>query len=99
MDLSNPVKYYSVLSPNLKDNLLWLLRWVSYGEYTNACDGYWMGLMVNHDIKLLIVMIHQVTMPHEFSTLKGGSALQSLVGYLGSRASLNISSTCKELMT
>ena len=32
---------------------------------------HWIGPMVNHDIRLLIVMIHQTAMLHGLSTLRG----------------------------
>ena len=38
--------------------------WVSYGEYTSVCDAHWTGLMMNHDAKLSIVIIHQATILH-----------------------------------
>ena len=53
------------------DGLSWPLKWVSHGECTNICDAHWTGTTVNHDARLLIVMIHQATIQHGFSTLRG----------------------------
>ena len=53
------------------DDLFWPLGWVSHGECTSVCDAHWTGPTMNHDSKLLIVMIHQTTILHELSTLRG----------------------------
>ena len=39
-------------------------------EYTSVCNAHWIRLMVNHDIRLLVVMIHQNIILHGLSTLK-----------------------------
>ena len=44
---------------------------VFHGECTIICDAHWIGPMMNHDVRLSIFMIHQATILHEFSTLRG----------------------------
>ena len=41
---------------------------VSALEYVNA---HYIGPMVNHDVRLSIIMIHQATILHGLSTLRG----------------------------
>ena len=36
-----------------------------------VCDEHWTGPMANHGTRLSIVMIHQATILHELSTLRG----------------------------
>ena len=62
---------YSSPPLNLKDDLSWPSRWVSHGECTSICDAHQIRSMMNHDTKLLIVMIHQVTILHGLSILRG----------------------------
>ena len=61
----------SVPPPNKGNDLSWSLGWVSYGECTSLYNAHWIGPMVNHDVRLSIVMIHQSTILHELSTLRG----------------------------
>ena len=61
---------FSAIPPNLKDNLSRSMRWVSYGECTSVCDAHWIGPMMNHDIRLPIIMIDQTTIMHGLSILK-----------------------------
>ena len=44
---------------------------VSHGECASLCDAYWTRPMMNHGARLSIVMIHQVTIQHGLSTLRG----------------------------
>ena len=37
----------------------------------SVCNAHWIGPMVNHDVRLLIVMIHQATILYEPLTLRG----------------------------
>ena len=62
---------YSKPPPNQRDDLSWLLGWISYGECTSVCDAHQTGPTVNHDARLSIIMINQVTILHELSTLRG----------------------------
>ena len=55
---------------NWRDDLSWPSKWVSYGDCTSICDAHWTGPMVNHDVRLSIVMIHQAIILHGLSTLK-----------------------------
>ena len=57
--------------PNWRDDLSWPLGWVSHGECTSICDAHWIGPIVNHDARLSIVIIHQVTILHGLSTFRG----------------------------
>ena len=57
---------YSASPPNWRDGLSWPSGWVSHGEYTNVCDAHWIGPTMNHDTRLLIVMIHQATILHGY---------------------------------
>ena len=41
------------------------------GEYISVCDSYWIGPMVNYDVRLSVVMIHWVTILYELLTLRG----------------------------
>ena len=70
MDLGNLVKTVIILPPNWKDDLSWSSGWVSHGKCTNVCDAHWTRTIVNHDIRLSIVMIHQATILHGLSTLR-----------------------------
>ena len=49
----------------------WPLGWVSHCKGTNVCDTYKTGLIMNHKTNLSIVMIHQGTILHGLSTLRG----------------------------
>ena len=49
---------HGVLLANWRDDLSWSLGWFSHDECTSVCDTYWIRPMVNHDIRLSIVMIH-----------------------------------------
>ena len=40
------------------DNLSWLWEWVSHGKCTNVCDAKWTRPMLNHGVRVSIVMIH-----------------------------------------
>ena len=62
---------YSAPPPNWRDGLSWLLRQVSYGEYTSVCDAHRTRPMVNHDVRLSIVIIHQATILYRLLTLRG----------------------------
>ena len=44
---------------------------VFHGECTIICDAHWIGPMMNYVVRLSIVMIHQATILHELSILKG----------------------------
>ena len=35
-----------------------------YDECTSICDAHWIGPMMNHDARLLIIIIHQATILH-----------------------------------
>ena len=61
---------YSAPPSNWKDDLSWQSGWVSHGKCISVCDAHWIKLIVNHDMRLLIVMIHQVTILHGLSTLR-----------------------------
>ena len=70
MDLGNLVETVVILPPNWKDDLSWSSEWVSHGKCTNVCNAHWTRTIVNHDIRLSIVMIHQATILHGLSTLR-----------------------------
>ena len=42
-----------------------------YMMYTSVYDVHWTRPMMNHDARLSIVMIHQATILHGLSTLRG----------------------------
>ena len=44
----------SALSPNWRDDLSWLSGWFFHSECSSVCNAHWIGLMVNHDVRLLI---------------------------------------------
>ena len=56
---------------NWRDDLSWLLGWVSNGECTSVCDAHWIGPTGNHDARLSIVMNYQPTILHGLLTLRG----------------------------
>ena len=56
---------------NVSPHLSWSWRRVSHGECTSVCDAHWTRLTMNHEARLSIVMIHQTTILHELSTLRG----------------------------
>ena len=56
---------------NWRDDLSSSSGWVTYGECNSVCDAHWIGPMTNHDARLSIVMIHQATILHGLSTLRG----------------------------
>ena len=61
----------SVIPPNWRNILYWPSEWVSYDECTSIY-GYTLDKTYgDHDIRLSIIMIYQVTMLHGLSTIKG----------------------------
>ena len=50
--------------PNWRDGLSWPSKWVFHSECISVCDAHWIGLTVNHDARLSIVMIQQATILH-----------------------------------
>ena len=57
--------------PNENDGLSWPLGGASHGECTSVCDAHQTRPTVNHDTRLSIVLIHQVTILHRLLTLRG----------------------------
>ena len=64
-------KDYSAPPSNWRDDLSWPSGWDFHDECTSLCDAHWTGPMVNHDVRLSNVMIHQAIMLHGLSTLRG----------------------------
>ena len=69
MDLGNPVEI--VVHYLLIGGKTCLGHWDGHGQSTSVCDAHWIGPMMNHDTRLLIVMIHQTTILHGLLTLRG----------------------------
>ena len=69
MDLDNPIQ--TVVHHLLIRGMVYLGgRDVSYSDCTSVCDAHWIGPTMNHDARLSIFMIHQVTILHGLSTLR-----------------------------
>ena len=66
MDLGNPIE---IIVYHLFIEEMTCLIHQDGCECTSVCDTHWTRLMVNHDTRLSIVMIHQATILHGFSIL------------------------------
>ena len=73
------------------DDLSWSSEWVCHGEYTSVCDAHYIEPKVNHDTRLSIVMIHQATILHGLSSLRGYWAYAKINRRLWSMGSGHIS--------
>ena len=58
MDLGNPSK--TVVHYLLIEGMICFSHWdgFSHDEYTSIYDAYWIGPMVNDNVRISIVMIH-----------------------------------------